>query len=102
MECERMVDIHTRNCDMLLLIAIEIQTAKKSVESTVNELMETTADEDKTVDLSLLDGHEANPFVEKTESDMMREIDAMMEKLCCTCFKQHSHISFHLQGTSLD
>lgn len=94
--------MQTRNCDMLLLIAIEIQTAKKDIASTVNELMETTADEDKTVDLSLLDGHEANPFVEKTESDMMREIDAMLEKLCCTCFKLHLHASFHFQSTFLD
>ncbi|KAK8819514.1 hypothetical protein WA556_002503, partial [Blastocystis sp. ATCC 50177/Nand II] len=69
-DCERMVNMQT-----------QIQTAKKDIASTVNELMETTADEDKTVDLSLLDGHEANPFVEKTESDMMREIDAMLEKL---------------------
>ena len=102
MDFAKMVDIHTGSSDMLLLIAIEIQTAQKRVESTVNELMETIANKDTTVDLSMLDSDEANPFVEKAESGMEREVDALLEKMCYTCFKQHSHTSFHLQSTSLE
>ena len=94
--------MHTRNCDMLLLIAIEIKSLEKDVESMMFELAEIIANEDKADDPSLQDCHKANPFVEKTESEMVREMDAMLEKLCYTCFKQHSHINFHLQSTSLD
>ena len=69
----KMVDIHTGNSGMLVLIAIEIQTARKNTDSVMNVIAETVANNDKAVDLSSLDGGEANPFVEKTESDMERD-----------------------------